>query len=107
MPINPHTEWKNAHNALVEAEASKDAKRIESARSPKQSGGCRSRETNVDRTGKKREMRHKPPAKKIPRLTRVARQKRLVEMAKEVGASDDPKDFDKAFKKVTSSRPSS
>ena len=75
--------------------------------SPKQSGGCRSRETNVDRAGKKRDMRHKPPAKKIPRLTRLARQKRFVEMAKEVGPSDDPKDFDKAFKKVTSSRPSS
>jgi len=35
-----------------------------------------------------------------PKLTDAERQKRFVEMAREVGASDDPKDFDKAFKKV-------
>jgi hypothetical protein len=33
-------------------------------------------------------------------LTDAERHKRFVEMAREVGASDDPKAFDKAFKKV-------
>ena len=33
-------------------------------------------------------------------LTDAERHKRFVDMAREVGASDDPKDFDKAFKKV-------
>jgi hypothetical protein len=37
-----------------------------------------------------------------PKLTDAERHKRFVEMAKQVGASDDPKDFEKAFKKVTS-----
>jgi hypothetical protein len=37
-----------------------------------------------------------------PKLTDADRHKRFVEMAKQVGASDDPKDFEKAFKKVTS-----
>lgn len=37
-----------------------------------------------------------------PKLTDAERHKRFVEMAKQVGASDDPKDFDKAFKKVAS-----
>ena len=40
-------------------------------------------------------------AKPKPKLTDAERQKRFVEMAKEVGASEDPKDFEKAFKKVT------
>jgi hypothetical protein len=44
-------------------------------------------------------MSNKPTAK--ARLTDAERHKRFVDMAKEVGASDDPKDFDKAFKKVT------
>ena len=35
-----------------------------------------------------------------PKLTDAERHKRFVEMAKQVGASDDPKDFEKAFKKV-------
>jgi hypothetical protein len=35
-----------------------------------------------------------------PKLTDAERHKRFVDMAKQVGASDDPKDFDKAFKKV-------
>jgi hypothetical protein len=39
------------------------------------------------------------PAKK-PKLTDADRHRRFVEMAKQVGASDDPKDFDKAFSKV-------
>lgn len=42
--------------------------------------------------------------KKMPKLTDADRHKRFVEMARQVGASDDPKAFDKAFKKVTSSR---
>ena len=37
-----------------------------------------------------------------PKLTDAERHKRFVEMAREVGASDDPKDFEKAFKKVVS-----
>ena len=35
-----------------------------------------------------------------PKLTDTERHKRFVEMAKEVEASPDSKDFDKAFKKV-------
>jgi hypothetical protein len=34
------------------------------------------------------------------KLTDAERHKRFVAMAHEVGASDDPKDFDKAFGKV-------
>lgn len=41
-----------------------------------------------------------------PKLTDTERHKRFVEMAKQVGASDDPKDFEKAFKKITSRPPS-
>jgi hypothetical protein len=37
-----------------------------------------------------------------PKLTDAQRHARFMAMAKEVGASDDPKDFDKAFKKVVS-----
>jgi hypothetical protein len=40
------------------------------------------------------------PRKSKPKLTDVERHKRFVEMAHKVGASEDPKDFDKAFKKV-------
>jgi hypothetical protein len=36
------------------------------------------------------------------RLTDAERHKRVVEMSREVGASDDPKAFDKAFEKVIS-----
>jgi hypothetical protein len=35
-----------------------------------------------------------------PKLTDAQRHARFTAMAKEVGASDDPKDFEKAFKKV-------
>jgi hypothetical protein len=35
-----------------------------------------------------------------PKLTDAERHKRFIEMAKEVGASDDPKDFERAFEKV-------
>lgn len=36
-----------------------------------------------------------------PKLTDVERHKRFVEMAREVEASTDAKDFDRAFEKVT------
>jgi hypothetical protein len=39
-------------------------------------------------------------AKPKPKLTDAERHKRFVDMAREVGASDDPKDFEKAFKTV-------
>ena len=39
------------------------------------------------------------PAKK-PKLTDAERFKRFRDMAQQVGASDDPKDFDRAFDKV-------
>jgi len=39
-----------------------------------------------------------------PKLTDAERHKRFLETAREVGASDDPKDFDRAFGKVTSSK---
>jgi hypothetical protein len=35
-----------------------------------------------------------------PKLTDAERHKRFVDMAKEVEASEDPKDFEKAFEKV-------
>jgi hypothetical protein len=41
------------------------------------------------------------PAKK-PKLTDAERFKRFHDMAREVGASDNAKDFDKAFDKVLS-----
>ena len=37
---------------------------------------------------------------KSEKLTDAERHNRFVEMAKEVGASEDPKDFEKAFKRV-------
>jgi hypothetical protein len=47
------------------------------------------------------------PQKPAPRtkLTDAERHKRFVEMAREVEASTDPKDFEKAFKKVVSKAP--
>lgn len=45
-------------------------------------------------------MTKKPVSK--PKLTDTDRHKRFVEMAREVGASDKPEDFDKAFKRVAS-----
>jgi hypothetical protein len=41
------------------------------------------------------------PAKPKRKLTDADRHARFKDMAKEVGASDDPKDFERAFKKVT------
>ena len=40
------------------------------------------------------------------KLTDAERHKRFKAMAKEVGASEDPKDFDKAFKTLTKRKPS-
>ncbi len=53
-------------------------------------------------------MSKKLKSERKPKLTDEERHKRFVDMAREVGASDDPKDFDKAFKKVViqPSRPS-
>jgi hypothetical protein len=45
-------------------------------------------------------MRKSKPKPK-PKLTDTERHKRFVEMAREVEASEDPKEFEKAFKKVT------
>jgi hypothetical protein len=39
------------------------------------------------------------------KLTDAERHKRFVEMAHEVEASNDPKDFERAFKKVVSKTP--
>ena len=49
-------------------------------------------------------MAKKSTANPRVRLSDNERHKRFVAMAREVGASDDPKDFDKAFKKVAARR---
>jgi hypothetical protein len=36
-----------------------------------------------------------------PKLTDAVRHTRFVDTAREIGASEDPKDFDRAFEKVT------
>jgi hypothetical protein len=41
---------------------------------------------------------------KKPKPTDAERHKRFVEMARQVGASDNPKAFDEAFKKVTAAK---
>lgn len=46
-------------------------------------------------------MARKPAANPKPKLTDAERHKRFVEMAREVGASESSKAFDKAFKRVT------
>jgi len=46
------------------------------------------------------------PKKATPKLTDAERHKRFVEMAREVEASDDPKDFESALKKVVKSKES-
>jgi hypothetical protein len=40
-----------------------------------------------------------------PKLTDAERHKRFVEMAHNVQASNDPKEFEKAFKKVATPKP--
>lgn len=47
-------------------------------------------------------MSHKEKSK--PKLTDGERHKRFLETAREVGASDDAKDFDKAFMKVAADK---
>lgn len=48
------------------------------------------------------------PRKQVQsRLTDAERHKRFVEMAREVEASEDPKDFERAFQTVTSKKPNS
>jgi hypothetical protein len=47
------------------------------------------------------------PPKKKPKLTDAERHKRFLAMAREVEASESPKAFDKAFKRVTKGRPKS
>ena len=51
-------------------------------------------------------MGRKPSAKPKPKpkLTDAERHKRFVAMARDVEASEDPKAFDRAFKKVTTSK---
>lgn len=49
-------------------------------------------------------MSRRPKSKS--KLTDAERQKRFVEMAREVEASEDPKDFDEAFKRVVPPRKS-
>ena len=44
-------------------------------------------------------------SKPKPKLTDAERHERFVETAHEVGASDDPKDFEEAFKRVTPQSP--
>ena len=46
----------------------------------------------------------KQTTKKKHRMTDAERHQRFVEMAREVGASDDPKAFDRAFRKVVPAR---
>lgn len=45
-------------------------------------------------------MADKPPKK--PKLTDAERHERFVKVAREADASEDPEDFEKAFKRVTS-----
>jgi len=45
-------------------------------------------------------MVRKSPVKKKPKFTDAERHERFVEMARKVEASENPRDFDKAFKKV-------
>jgi hypothetical protein len=49
-------------------------------------------------------MTRKPAPRHTTRLDDAERHKRFIEMAHKVGASDDPKDFDKAFKKVAATK---
>jgi len=47
------------------------------------------------------------PKKPNPKSTDSERHKRFVDMAHEMEASNDPRDFEKAFKKVALQRPAS
>jgi hypothetical protein len=48
-----------------------------------------------------RAMPDKAKPKRLPKLSDAERHKRFLETAREVGASEDPKDFDRAFDRVT------
>lgn len=49
--------------------------------------------------------RKSPPKRKLKKKETPAQQyARFLEMAEELGTSKDPKDFDKAFKKITKAR---
>jgi hypothetical protein len=52
------------------------------------------------------EPRPKRKAKPKPKLTHKERHQRFIDMAREVEASDDPKEFERAFGKVVTIRPS-
>ncbi len=45
-------------------------------------------------------MSRKPSAERPPKLTDAERHERFKEMAKEVGASEEPADFDRAFSRI-------
>jgi len=45
-------------------------------------------------------MTKEPKTKRLPKLSDVERHKRFVEMAREVEASEDHEEFERAFKKV-------
>jgi hypothetical protein len=48
-------------------------------------------------------MASKPKPKRLPKLTDAERHQRFLETAREVGASEDPKDFERAFEKIVRS----
>jgi hypothetical protein len=50
-------------------------------------------------------MTTKPRSKPKPALTDAERHKRFVETARAVGASESPRDFDRAFEKVAKPKP--
>lgn len=50
-------------------------------------------------------MNRKTTSNVKPKLTDAERHKRFLEAAREVGASDDAKDFDRAFKKIACPTP--
>jgi len=50
-------------------------------------------------------MPRKPAPKRLPKLSDAERHKRFIEMAREVEASEDPKDFERAFEKVAQPKP--
>jgi hypothetical protein len=63
-------------------------------------------DANRDRSAGDNEkaMKRAPSPKPEPKFTDEERHKRFVEMAKNVGASGDAKDFDRAFRAVARSR---
>ena len=48
---------------------------------------------------------NRKPLKKKPKLSDEDRHERFVEMAREVEASENPKDFERAFDEVTQPKP--